>query len=114
MSLICKRRIENVPRGRPDRLVWAVENCTTTSPFKIDIDAPVQITLAPSTGPFGQKGFKAIDGQFIRNEMAINSASLDSLRQAKEEIQEAAQEAAEEIQKLKKDANQMLDRVFGQ
>ena len=25
----CKRRRENVPRGRPDRLVWAVENCTT-------------------------------------------------------------------------------------
>ena len=25
----CKGRRENVPRGRPDRLVWAEENCTT-------------------------------------------------------------------------------------
>ena len=26
---VYKGRRENVPRGRPDRLVWAVENCTT-------------------------------------------------------------------------------------
>ena len=26
---IYKGRRENVPRGRADRLVWAVENCTT-------------------------------------------------------------------------------------
>ena len=29
LNHLCKRRRENVPRGRPDRLVWAVENCTT-------------------------------------------------------------------------------------
>ena len=87
---------------------------STSRPFQIDIDAPVQITLAPATGPFGQKGFEAIDGEFIRNEMAINTASLESLQQAKQEVQEAAQEAIQEIETLEEQGTQMLDKMLGQ
>ena len=46
--------------------------------------------------------------------MAINSASIESLQAAKEEVQEAAQEAKEEIQELEQDAINMLDKVLGQ
>ncbi len=86
---------------------------TTTQPFKIDIDAPAQIELEPVRGPFGQKGFRGVNGEFIRNEMAINSASLESIQEVREEISEAAEEAKQEIEQLEDAGNQMLDKVIG-
>ena len=66
---------------------------STSRPVNIKIDAPAQIELLPVNGPFGQKGFMGMEGEFIRDEMEINSPSLQSLQEAKEEISAAAEEA---------------------
>ena len=86
----------------------------TTIPFLLSIDAPLQVTLQPITGPFGQKGFRAIDAQFIRDEMAISTVSLEELKQAQQDIEEAAREAMEDLQNLEQDANRMLEQILGQ
>ena len=87
---------------------------SVNSPFAIEINAPVEVTLQPVTGPLGQKGFAASGAEFIRSEMSINSASLESLRDFHGEVAEAADEARENVDKAEDAANQMLDKVFGQ
>ena len=86
---------------------------SVTKPFAIDINAPLEVTLESVSGPFGQKGYAALDAEFVPSEMAINSASLESLRDIREEVAEAADEARESVDKAEDAANQMLDRVFG-
>ena len=83
-------------------------------PFAISIDAPVDVELESVTGPFGQKGFAAVDAEFVPNEMVINSASLESLRDVREDVAEVADEARENVDKVEDAANQMLDKVLGQ
>ncbi len=87
---------------------------SANAPFAIDITAPVEVTLQAVTGPFGQNGFEALDAEFVRGDMAINSASLESLRDVQEEVAEVANEARESVDKAEDAANQMLDKVLGQ
>ena len=87
---------------------------TTARPFQIDIDAPAQIELEEVRGLFWQKGFKGVNGEFIKSELAINSTSLESIQETREEISGAVQEAKEELDRIEQAGNQMLDKVTGQ